>query len=73
MQRYEFSLNITAEKYLDYYRGAIRDVVVTCRDGLVIQFPALLLKAFILEDGIHGRFELTCDNNNKGAKLRRLG
>ena len=72
MKRYEFHLHISAEQYLDYYRGLIRHVRVRCADGQTLQFPASLLQKFVAADGIHGDFVLTCDEHNKGSELRRL-
>lgn len=72
MKQFQFHLNIPAERYLDYYRGTARQVVARCSDGLTISFPASLLKAFVLPTGIHGDFVLTCDEENKGAVLKRL-
>jgi hypothetical protein len=72
MKRYEFRLQISADQYLDYYRGVARHVVVMCRNGKTVQFPASLLQRFVTEEGIHGDFVLTCDEEHKGADLRRL-
>jgi hypothetical protein len=72
MKRFEFQLRISAERYLDYYRGAARNVVVRCADGVTIQFPAALLQPFVTPTGIQGSFVLTCDEANKGADLQRL-
>lgn len=72
MHRYEFQLRITADQYLDYYRGAARDAVARCDDGRTIQFPAALLQRFVTHDGIHGRFALTCDQNHKNPRLEKL-
>jgi hypothetical protein len=71
MPQYEFHLSISPEKYLAYYGGNAKKVVVRCVDGLVIQFPASLLQQYILQDGINGDFMLTTDANNKGANLQR--
>jgi hypothetical protein len=71
MPHYEFHLSISPERYLAYYRGTVKQVVVRCVDGLVIQFPASLLQQHIMPDGINGDFVLTSDDNNKGASLRR--
>ena len=71
MPRYEFHLAISAESYLDYYRGAVKQVVARCPDGLRIQFPASLLQPFVTATGIHGDFVLVCDDTFKGAELRR--
>jgi Protein of unknown function (DUF2835) len=71
MKRFEFQLRISAESYLDYYRGAARHVVARCSDGVTIQFPASLLQPFVTPVGIQGGFVLTCDDTNKGAVLQR--
>jgi hypothetical protein len=71
MKRFEFQLRISAESYLDYYRGAARNVVVRCADGVTIQFPASLLQPFVTPAGIQGPFVLTCDDHHRSADLQR--
>jgi hypothetical protein len=71
MKSFKFHLGISAERYLDYYRGTVRQVVVRCPDGLTVQFPASLLKPFVTDAGIHGMFVLTCGDDNRGASLQR--
>ena len=71
MKRFEFQLRISAERYLDYYRGIARQVVVRCPGGVTIQFPASLLQPFVTPAGIEGDFVLTCDEQHRGAELRR--
>ena len=71
MKTFEFHLSLSAERYLDYYRGTVQQVLVRCRDGLTVQFPASLLKPFVTSAGIHGDFVLTCEDDHKGAHLRR--
>ncbi len=72
MKQFQFHLNISSERYLDYYRGTAQQVIARCPDGLTVSFPASLLKAFVLPTGIHGDFVLTCDEDYKGAVLKRL-
>jgi len=72
MNRYEFHLRITADEYLDYYRGKARYVVVCCATGQNVQFPASLLQQFVTLEGISGHFALTCDEQNKNPRLERL-
>ncbi len=72
MNRYEFHLRITADQYLDYYRGAAKHVVVRCANGQNIQFPAALLQKFVTPEGIHGNFALTCDEQLRNSRLDRL-
>jgi hypothetical protein len=72
MNRYEFHLRLTAEQYLDYYRGAARHVLVRCTTGQTVQFPASLLQQFVTTDGIRGDFALVCDDHNRNSRLERL-
>jgi hypothetical protein len=72
MNRYEFRLRISAEQYLDYYRGAARHVLARCTTGQNVQFPAGLLQPFVTAEGIHGNFALTCDENNRNPTLERM-
>jgi hypothetical protein len=71
MKQFEFRLGISAQQYLAYYRGTVRQVVVRCSNGTSIQLPAALLTQFVTTAGIHGDFVLTCDENGKGSELRR--
>ncbi len=72
MNRYRIQLKISPEKYLDYYRGRIRQVVARCNTGQTIQFPASLLQKFVGTEGIHGSFVLTSDENHKVISLERV-
>ena len=72
MKRFEFRLSISSQRYLNYYRGTVRQVVVQCKDGVSVQFPAAFLTPFITTNGIHGDFVLTCDDQFKGSELRRV-
>ncbi len=72
MRQFEFALSITSQQYLEYYRGSVRQVVAQATTGVSVQFPAGLLTPFVTTAGIRGRFELTCEDSGKGARLRRL-
>jgi len=72
MNRYEFYLHITADQYLDYYRGTVRHVLARCTAGQTVQFPASLLQQFVTEDGIRGHFVLICDEQHRNPRLERL-
>ena len=71
MPQYEFHLSISPEKYLPYYRGTAKQVVIRCADGLIVQFPAALLQQYVMPDGINGNFVLTSDDDHRGASLKR--
>ncbi|MDH5424259.1 MAG: DUF2835 domain-containing protein [Gammaproteobacteria bacterium] len=67
-----FTISITPEAYLQYYRGAAKAVIVKAEDGRRIRFPAQALQSHIKPEGIHGRFRLLFDKNNKLIKLEKL-
>lgn len=72
MTSFRFRVNLSAEAYLHYYQGSARAVIVMAEDGRRIQLPAGRLRPFLLKDGIHGRFEITLDENNKLTEIQRL-
>lgn len=72
MQRHRFQLNLSAETFLHYYRGAASAVIVRAEDGRTIQLPAKHFRPFVTANGISGRFELVLDANGKLIELRRL-
>ncbi len=67
-----FSISLSAERYLRYYQGHARVVIVRSEDGRRIQLPAASLRPFVTAEGIVGRFELTLDENNKLIDIRRV-
>lgn len=72
MQDVIFSIHLSPEKYLHYYKGSAKNIIVTAEDGRRIQFPASALQPFIKADGIHGRFRLIFDYQHKFQKLEQL-
>ncbi len=71
MAHFVFHLNLSAQEYLQYYKGSVNKVVAKCADGTSVQFPAGLLTPFVTTGGIRGVFELTCSDDGKGAQLKR--
>ncbi len=67
-----FSLSISADEYLPYYRGQVKNVLVQSHDGRTVRFPANILRPFVGRDGIHGTFALQYDENNKFKGIRRV-
>lgn len=65
-------LNITADAMLDYYRGRARVVIVTAASGQTVQFPAQALQAHVRKDGVHGRFELVFDDQQRFVGLKPI-
>jgi hypothetical protein len=68
-----FYLNLSAEKYLSYYQGAVDAVSVVSVDGRRLEFPAVHLRRFVTHDGVRGEFVLQFDANNKFIGLERIG
>jgi len=72
MQGIIFSISLSPEKYLHYYRGSAKNIIVRAEDGRRIQFPASALQPFIKKDGVHGRFRLIFDHQNKLQKIEQV-
>ncbi len=72
MKRFHFQLNISSARYLDYYRGVARAVIVRSQEGLTVQFPASLLQQYVTHQGVNGAFVLTCDDHNKLVGLEKV-
>ncbi len=73
MAKLRFSLNITAEEYLQFYRGTAASVLTVTDSGQQLQFPAAELRPYVSHTGIHGRFEIEFNERNKLQRLTRLG
>jgi hypothetical protein len=73
MREFHFRLAIPPAEYLSYYQGAARNVVTKSVEGLVVQFPANVLRDYVTAEGVFGRFVLRVDANNKFHSLERLG
>ncbi|MBV1930290.1 MAG: DUF2835 domain-containing protein [Porticoccaceae bacterium] len=66
-----FTLNISSQEYLAYYQGKASQVRI--KDGSRITlFPAEGLRPFVTHTGIHGRFKLIYDKNNKFVSLEKV-
>lgn len=72
MQRIFFSLNIPADDYLHFYQGGALAVSVVADDGRRIEIPAGSFRQFVTHEGIHGRFEMHLDENNKLLRIKKI-
>ena len=72
MQKMTFSMHLSAEKYLSYYQGSAKNVIVKAEDGRSLKFPASRLQQFVTKDGVEGRFEIVFDDGNRIVSMRRL-
>lgn len=71
MQRFYFSLAISADQYLRHYRGAADRVIVRAQDGRSLSFPASSLRRFVSAAGVHGRFCMTVDDDHRLLSIER--
>jgi hypothetical protein len=73
MRQARFTLHISADELLRYYRGDAAVVAVTAADGTRLRFPASSLRRFVTREGIHGRFLIRFDEDNHLLGIERLG
>lgn len=64
MQTFVFDLYITADEWLEYYRGVARNVVARARDGRRVQFSAKHLQRYVTRTGVRGTFRMVIDGNH---------
>ena len=72
MTKFEFTLHLSADEYLQYYEGIAKSIQVQSRCGKTIQFPADKMREHVLSDGIHGTFVMTLDNSNKFVSVIKI-
>jgi len=71
-QRLHVALNISPEKLLHYYEGAVSTIVAKTTDGRTIRFPANILRSVVQANGVRGVFELVFDENHKFVSIKRI-
>ncbi len=72
MSEVVISVSLSAEKYLEYYRGYATGVIAYDTWGRRVQIPANILQPFLAHDGIHGRFRVSFDSDNKFQSIERV-
>ncbi|WP_415884175.1 DUF2835 domain-containing protein [Neptuniibacter sp. QD29_5] len=65
-------IRISSEKFLMLYQGVAETVYTRSLDGRSVQFPARILKPFLLRDGINGRFKILFDDQGKYQGIEKL-
>jgi hypothetical protein len=71
-QRIVVDLAISADEYLAYYSGSVRQVVAKATDGRIVRFPAAILQRMVGHDGIYGRFAIEFDSAGKFTGISKL-
>ncbi len=72
MPQLEVSVSISAERFLEYYRGSAKAVMAKATDGRTVKFPANLLQPFLDRSGVHGRFRIEFDARGRCQKIERV-
>ena len=72
MSEFEFDMALSALELRSIYEGQARYILVVSDEGLKLQLPAVNFRNFVASDGIHGRFRVIIDANNKIRELRKL-
>ena len=67
-----FHLNLTAQEFEAFYRGSAKYVQAYSLEGLSIRFPGNILRPYLSHAGVQGLFEISFDEQNKFAGLKRI-
>ncbi len=67
-----FKLAMPADKYMAYYQGKARHIMVRSLDNRTIKFPADSIRRFLTHEGIFGLFEIQFDENNKLIEIKQI-
>jgi len=65
------NLSVSRDEFQKLYTGHASSVRAQATNGQVINFPARNLMPFLLHNGVHGRFKLCVDHNNKLVSLEK--
>lgn len=67
-----FHMALDADKYLAYYKGKAKYILVRSLDNRSIKFPASAIRGFLTREGVYGLFEIQFDENNKLINIVRI-
>ena len=66
-----FYVDISADAFVEYYKGTGRYVRVQDKDGHSVQFPAGALQAFVTHAGVRGHFTVRYDDDNRLIDIKK--
>ncbi len=72
MHRYFFRLNISYSECAQVYQADIPSVILHSESGKRVQLASRHLRRFLTTSGIHGRFRLITDENNKFVSFEKI-
>lgn len=71
-KKIRFSLNISSQDMMKYYRGDANVIATTSDQGLKLQLPVINFRQYITDIGLNGHFEMELDENNKLLTLTKI-
>ena len=72
VQKVLVPIHLSADEYLQYYRGSAKNVFARDLDGRTVQFPANLLQKFVTQEGVNGLFEIAFGPGGKLISIHRV-
>ena len=69
MQAVIINLAISRDELLRAYKGVARTVVARDINGRRIAFPVNVLQPFVSHVGVHGKFRIEFDDDNRFKKI----
>lgn len=72
MHKAVFSISLSSEQVLQYYKGQKHRVRVKTREGFSMSLPYDILLKHVTREGIYGTFEIHYSDDGKLGDLRRL-
>lgn len=72
MSSFRFTMALPAPEAQEIYQGRARYILVVSDEGLKLQLPAANFRRFVTANGIHGRFSVSIDADNKIQELTKL-
>ncbi|WP_330924404.1 DUF2835 family protein [Candidatus Sororendozoicomonas aggregata] len=68
-----FSVSLTSEQVLQFYKGLKSRVQVRTTNGQSMSIPYDILLQHVTREGVYGTFEITYGDDGKLGQLRRIG
>ena len=72
MPKAVFSVSLSSEQVLQFYKGVKNRVQVTTTDGQTMSLPYDILLQHVTREGIYGTFEITYASDGTLGELRRV-
>lgn len=72
MKTLRFSLKLSEQELMKFYRGHARKVMAKDGEGKTMEFPVEIIRPFVTKEGVYGHFEIRVDDNYKFIDIKKL-